>query len=64
MIIITFWCKLNQDIYDKDLVKINKIAYQWKVTFSPDPIKQAQEVIFTEKISKEDHTSLELGAFD
>ena len=25
------------------------------MSFNPDPIKQAQEIIFTRKISKEDH---------
>ena len=29
-----------------DLKKINKWAFQWKMSFNPDPNKQAQEVIF------------------
>ena len=43
---------------NNDLVKINKWACQWKMNFNPDPIKQAQEIIFTRKISKEDHPPL------
>ena len=30
-----------------DLDKINKWAYQWKMSFNPDPSKKAQEVIFS-----------------
>ena len=32
-----------------DLVKISRWAYQWKMSFNPDPSKQAQEVIFSKK---------------
>ena len=31
---------------NSDLSKINACANQWKMTFNPDPSKQAQEVIF------------------
>ena len=30
-------------------------AYPWKMSFNPDPSKQAQEVIFSRKCTKEDH---------
>ena len=30
-----------------DLLKLNNWAYQWKMSFNPDPNKQAQEVIFS-----------------
>ena len=39
-----------------DLKKINKWAFQWKMSFNPGPSKQAQEVIFSRKIRK--HPSL------
>ena len=32
---------------NEDLDKINKWAYQWKMSFNPDPSKKAQEVIFS-----------------
>ena len=35
-----------------DFVKINNWAYQWKMSFNPDPNKQAQEVIFSKKTKK------------
>ena len=37
---------------NSDLSKINAWASQWKMTFNPDPNKQAQEVIFSRKIKK------------
>ena len=41
-----------------DLEKINKWAFQWKMSFNPDLSKQAQEVIFSRKIKKVQHPSL------
>ena len=38
-----------------DLMKRSDWAFQWKTRFSPDPKKQAQEVIFSRKINKIDH---------
>ena len=34
---------------NNDLPKISNWAYQWKMSFNPDPLKQAQEVIFHAK---------------
>ena len=41
-----------------DLMKRSDWAFQWKTRFSPDPKKQAQEVIFSRKINKIDHPPL------
>ena len=55
---------IDQDItlsamnLNDDLKKINKWAFQWKISFNPDPNKQAQEVIFSRKFNKPDHPSL------
>ena len=43
---------------NNDLVKINRWAYQCKMSFNPDPSKQAQEVIFSRKTKKEYHPPL------
>ena len=43
---------------DDDLKKINKWAFQWKMSFNPDLSKQAQEVIVSCKIKKLSHPSL------
>ena len=32
-----------------DLIKINECAYNWKMSFNPDPLKQAVEVLFSKK---------------
>ena len=43
---------------NNDLVKINRWAYQWKMSFNLDPSKQAQEVLFSRKTKKEYHPPL------
>ena len=40
---------------NKDLQKIAEWAHQWKMTFNPDLNKQAQEVIFSRKMTKSSH---------
>ena len=46
---------LSAKALNNDLVKITNWAYQWKMSFSPDPFKQAPEVIFYRKIKKASH---------
>ena len=41
-----------------DLRKVSVWAYNWKMSFNPDPSKQAQEVIFTRKLIKPSHPTL------
>ena len=43
---------------NNDLRKISNWAYQWKMSFNPDPLKQAQEVIFPCKMTKTNHPTL------
>ena len=43
---------------NNDLWKISNWAYQWKMSFNPDPLKQAQEVIFPRKMTKTNHPTL------
>ena len=38
-----------------DLFKISNWAYQWKISFNPKVVKQAQEVIFCRKIQEVTH---------
>ena len=45
--------ELNNDLY-----QINKWAFQWKMSFNPDPSKQTQEIIFSKKTKKICHPSL------
>ena len=48
----------SANLLNSDLSKINEWALQWKMSFNPDPIKQAQEIIFSRKNSKRNHPSL------
>ena len=43
---------------NNDLDQVSDWAYSWKMSFNPDPSKQAQEVIFSRKCTKEDHPVL------
>ena len=43
---------LSANALNNDLLKINNWAYQWKMSFNPDPSKQAQAIIFCRKIKK------------
>ena len=43
---------------NSDLIKIRDWAFQWKMRFNPDPKTQVQEVIFSRKINKIDHSPL------
>ena len=41
--------------FNNDLKKLCDLAYTWKMSFNPDHSKQAEEVIFSRKCTKEDH---------
>ena len=43
---------------NNDLKNISHWAFQWKMSFNPDPGKQAQEVIFSRISKKVSHPSL------
>ena len=38
--------------------RINEWDLQWKMSFNPDPTKQAQEIIFSRKTSQRNHPGL------
>ena len=46
------------------LLKISKWAFQWKMSFNPDPNKQAIEVCFSNKCDKENYPSLQFNNTD
>ena len=41
-----------------DLKKIEAWSHQWKMSFNLDPVKQAQEVIFSRKRNKPHHPDI------
>ena len=43
-------------VLNENLNKIFECAYKWKMLFNPDSTKQAQEVIFSRKNIKADHS--------
>ena len=43
---------------NNDLKKISDWAFQWKMSFNPDPSKQAQEVIFSSILKNVPHPPL------
>ena len=49
---------------NEDLDKINNWAYQWKMSFNPDPSKKAQEVIFSRKVNNVLHPPLTFNNVD
>ena len=45
-------------ILNHDLTRISKRACKWKKSFNPDPSKQAQEVLFSNKVTKTNHPNI------
>ena len=43
---------------NNDLTRISTWTFQWKMNFNPDPTKQAQEVIFSQKLQNTNHPCL------
>ena len=43
---------------NNDMQQINDWALQWKMRFNPDPKKQANEVLFSRKITGNDNDTL------
>ena len=41
-----------------DLLKISRWAYQWKMMFNPDTLKQAQEMVFSGKTNASNHKTV------
>ena len=48
----------SSEVLNQDLLSIKDWATQWKMSFNPDPNKQATEVIFSKKNSTVNHPLL------
>ena len=48
----------SANLLNSDLSKIDEWAVQWKMSYNPDPTKQAQEITFSRKISQRNHPGL------
>ena len=53
-----FDIKRSGEVLNQDLLTIKNWATQWKMSFNPDPNKQATGVIFSRKINPVDHPLL------
>ena len=51
----------SANIINNDLLQISKWAYDWKMLFSPDPNKPAQEVLFSRKNKVQVHPTINLN---
>ena len=47
--------KESANVLKNDLILISRWAYNWKILFNPDPSKQAQDVIFSNKKQFQTH---------
>ena len=45
----------SAEILNYDLTRISESAYRRKMSFNPDPLKQAQQVLFSNKAKKANH---------
>ena len=48
----------SAEILNHDLTKISELAHRWKMSFNPDPSKQAQEILFSNKVMKTNHPNI------
>ena len=48
----------SSEALNSDLVRIKDWAFQWKMSFNPDPNKQAAEVIFSHKVDQPAHPAI------
>ena len=48
----------SAEILNHDLTRISHSAYRWKMSFNPNPSKQAQEVLFSNNIMKTNHPNI------
>ena len=52
---VVFDTDISAEVLNQDLRAVQDWAYQWKMSFNPDPAKQAEQVIFSTKVFKAEH---------
>ena len=55
---VVFGTDISAEVLNQDLRAVQDKAYQWKMSFNPDPTKQAEQVIFSTKASKVEHPAI------
>ena len=58
--IVNYPTKSSNEL-NSDFKRINNLAFHWKMSFNPDPLKQATEVRFSKKSNVIDHPDLVLN---
>ena len=48
----------SAEISNHDFTRISEWTYRWKMSFNPDPSKQAQVVLFSDKATKTNHPNI------
>ena len=49
---------ISAEVLNQDLGSVQDRAYQWKMSFNPDPAKQAEQVIFSTEVFKVEHPAI------
>ena len=55
---VVFDTDISAEVLNQDLGAVQDWAYQRKMSFNPDPAKQAEQVIFSTKASKVEHPAI------
>ena len=55
---VVFYTDISAEVLNQHLGAMQDWAYQWKMSFNPDPAKQAEQVIFSTKVSKVEHPAI------
>ena len=55
---VVFDTDISAEVLNQDLRAVQDWAYQWKMSFNPDPAKQAEQVIFSTKVFKAEHPAI------
>ena len=48
----------SSEILNHDLTRISERTYRWKMPLNPNPLKQAQEVLFSSKTTNTNHSNI------
>ena len=55
---VVFDTDISAEVLNQDLGAVQDWTYQWKMSFNPDPAKQAEQVIFSTKVFKVEHPAI------
>ena len=55
---VVFDTDISAEVLNQDLRALQNWAYQWKMSFNPDPVKQAEQVIFSTEVFKAEHPAM------